>query len=65
MEIGNKIAKEDVVSVATSIGVTLTDDEIEDIVENYPYMQEMDPTGTWDLVVDDMINFILLHRHEN
>ncbi len=65
MEIGNKIAKEDVVSVATSIGVTLTDDEIEDIVENYPWMQEMDPTGTWDLVVDDMINFILLHRHEN
>ncbi len=65
MEIGNKIAKEDVVSVATSIGVTLTDDEIEGIVENYPYMQEMDPTGTWDLVVDDMINFILLHRHEN
>lgn len=65
MEIGNKITKEDVVSVATSIGVTLTDDEIEGIVENYPYMQEMDPTGTWDLVVDDMINFILLHRHEN
>jgi hypothetical protein len=43
----------------------LTDDEIEDIGENYPWMQEMDPTGTWDLVVDDMINFILLHRHEN
>ena len=65
MEIGNKITKEDVVSVATSIGVTLTDDEIEDIVENYPWMQEMDPTGTWDLVVDNMINFILLFRHEN
>jgi len=65
MEIGNKIAKEDVVSVATSIGVILTDDEIEDIVINYPWMQEMDPTATWDLVVDDMINFILLHRHEN
>lgn len=65
MEIGNKITKEDVVSVATSIGVTLTNEEIEGIVENYPYMQEMDPTATWDLVVDDMINFILLHRHEN
>lgn len=62
METRNKISKEDVIDVATSIGKVLTDEEIQDIVENYPWMQEQDPTGTWNLVVEDMIYFLILHR---
>lgn len=62
METRNKISKEDVVDIATSIGKVLTDEEIQDIVENYWWNQEEDPTATWNLVVEDMIYFIILHR---
>lgn len=62
METKNKISKEDVVDIATSIGKVLTDEEIQDIVESYWWNQEEDPTATWNLVVEDMIYFIILHR---
>ena len=53
------IQKEDVVSVATSINKTLTDKQIEDVLELYPSEQRNDPTATWNLVIEHCINQIV------
>ena len=51
-----KLCAEDIISVANSIGVVLTGDMIGDVLRQYPYEQKMDPTATWDLVVENIIH---------
>lgn len=49
------ITKQDVINVANSINVTLTDEQINTVLEMYPSEQEADPSGTWDLVIEHCI----------
>ena len=49
------LVKEDVQSVANSINVVLTDEQIVEVLRMYPYDQKLDPTATWDLVIENII----------
>ena len=49
------ISKEDVNRVADDIGVSLTDVDVSVILENYEIEQMADTTGTWDLIVENLI----------
>lgn len=49
-----KITKEDIINVATSVSITLTDKEIEWVLLCYEDAQRQDPSGTWNLVVEDL-----------
>ena len=56
----NQITKQNVIEVADSISIKLTDDQINEVIEMYPFDQEQDPTATWDLVVENIIYSITL-----
>jgi hypothetical protein len=49
------ISKADIFDIATSVGITLTDVEIDWVLLSYEDAQRQDPSGTWDLVVEDLI----------
>lgn len=49
------ISKQDVIKVADSLNISLIDSEIDEVIERYPYEQEIDPTGEWYLVVEHII----------
>ena len=51
----SNLSKSDVKSVADQLHIELTEDQIEKILLLYPAWQENDPTGTWDLVIEDLI----------
>ena len=55
----NLISPEDVKEVATALKIELTDAQIEQIIEDYPSAQNDDPTGTWNLVVEQQIYSII------
>jgi len=57
-----KIQKEDVIQVATSIKQILTEQEINEVIKRYPSAEDQDPTGTWDLIVEQVIYEILDER---
>jgi len=50
-----KITPEDVKSVAKGINQEVTDEEIKQIIEEYPAAEDQDPTATWNLIVEDLI----------
>jgi hypothetical protein len=50
------ITKEDIKDVAESINVELTDAEINWALSQYDDAQKQDPSGNWDLVVEDLIH---------
>ncbi len=50
-----RIIEEDVLAVAESLGITLTDKEVEWALDCYEDAQRQDPSGTWDLVIEDLI----------
>jgi ribosomal protein S16 len=52
------INKTDVENVAKSINKTLTNAQIEQVLELYPSEQENDPSGTWDLVIEHCIDLV-------
>jgi hypothetical protein len=56
------LLKEDVVSVATGISISLTEEEIQEVLEMYPEAQENDPSGTWDLVIENCIHNVVSDR---
>jgi len=58
------ITKEDVLQVAKSIDKTITDKQAERILDEYPAWMEQDVTATWDLVVEDLIYFVLFDEME-
>lgn len=49
------IDRQSVIDIATSIDQTLTDEEILWVILSYEDAQRQDPTGTWNLVVEDLI----------
>jgi hypothetical protein len=52
----NTITKEDVLQVADELGYTPTDAQIQEVIEMYPSEQDADPTGTWNLVVEQCLS---------
>jgi len=52
----DSLTAEDVKSVAKSIKVDLTDKQIVEVLKMYPAAQKEDPTGTWDLVIEQVIH---------
>jgi hypothetical protein len=48
------ISKADIFDVATSVGITLTEAEMDWVLLSYEDAQRQDPSGTWDLVVEDL-----------
>ncbi len=56
------ITKEDVVQVATSIKQVLTEQEITEAIERYPFEQEEDPSGTWNLVIEKIVYDLISDR---
>jgi hypothetical protein len=59
-----KVTKEDIVNVANSIGITLTEAEINWALLCYEDAQRQDPSGTWNLVVEDLIYQAVEFRKE-
>jgi NADPH-dependent 7-cyano-7-deazaguanine reductase QueF len=51
----NEIHEEDVNQVAKSLRKTLTPNQIQEVIDMYPFEQEQDPTGNWSEVVEHCI----------
>jgi hypothetical protein len=60
-----EVTREDVISVATSVGITLTEDEIKWVLLCYEDAQRQDPSGTWNLVVEDLAYQAVEFRKKN
>lgn len=48
------ITRDDIINVADSVSITLTEKEIEWVLLCYEDAQRQDPSGTWNLVVEDL-----------
>jgi Ca2+-binding EF-hand superfamily protein len=53
------ISKDDVIDISKTINVTLTDEQIDKVLEMYPSEQDNDTSGTWDLVIENCIYQII------
>jgi uncharacterized protein YpuA (DUF1002 family) len=53
------IEKEDVQQVAEELEVELTDEQIDMVIFMYTNQQKIDPTGSWDIVVERCIDMLL------
>ena len=49
------ITRLDVLNVAKSISIDLTESDIDEVLTQYPSEQDNDPTATWDLVIENCI----------
>ena len=49
----------DVLDVAKRLGVSLTVAQFTEVIKMYPFEEENDPTGTWDLIVENCIYNVL------
>jgi hypothetical protein len=59
------ITREDVIQVADSVGITLTEAEINWVLLCYEDAQRQDPSGTWNLVVEDLAHQAVEFRKES
>ena len=55
----------DVIRVSNSIGVVLNVNEIKQVIEDHSNECENDPTGTWDLVVENQIYTLVNDREKS
>ena len=55
-----QICREDVLSVAQTLGQELEEAQIDIVLENFDAEADNDPTATWDLVVENIINCFFL-----
>jgi hypothetical protein len=51
----SNIDREDVIRVAESLMIPLTEDQINEVLHMYPHEEECDPSGTWDRIVENCI----------
>jgi len=50
---------EDIREVAKNVHQkTMTDEQVAQVLEEYPEEQELDPTGGWDLVVNNILHSV-------
>lgn len=52
----NILTPDDVSNVAFSIGMTVDEEKVQEILRRYPAAQESDPSATWDLVIEQLIH---------
>ena len=50
------VTKDDIRNVAKDINVELTEKEVEWVLLCYEDAQRQDPSGTWNLVVEDLVH---------
>ena len=50
-----KLIEEDVIDVAKSLNMRLTPAQIDWVIDCYEDSQRQDPTATWDLIVEDLL----------
>jgi hypothetical protein len=55
----NKIDKFDVHLVAERLNITLTDQQLDRVLELYEEYEDNDPTATWDLIVENIVYNII------
>lgn len=55
----NKIDKFDINSVAERLNITLTDQQLDKVLELYEEYEDNDPTATWDLIVENIVYNII------
>lgn len=51
----NQIAKEDVINVANSLKIEVSDSTIDLILEEYDSWENADPTSNWTEIVESML----------
>jgi hypothetical protein len=51
----NNITREDILNVASTLRVNLTNNELNQVIELYPSEERNDKTATWDLIVEQCI----------
>jgi hypothetical protein len=51
----SKIQKQDVSNISEHLGIILTEEQIQWVLDNYDSYEEQDPTGTWNLIVEQML----------
>lgn len=51
----SNIDREDVIMLATRMSLTLTEEQVNKVLHMYPHEEECDPSGTWDLIVENCI----------
>jgi hypothetical protein len=54
------IDREDVISVATALKMTVSEEQIEEVIAIYPIEADLDPTATWDLVIENILYSIVV-----
>lgn len=55
----SNINREDVIQVAESLMIPLTEEQINQVMHLYPHEEECDPTSTWELIVENCIHQIV------
>ena len=51
----SNISVEDIINVAKSINISLTEDEINGVLQMYNHEEDCDPSATWDLIIENCI----------
>lgn len=55
----SNIDREDVIMLATRMSLTLTEEQVNKVLHMYPHEEECDPSGTWDLIVENCIHQVI------
>lgn len=51
----SNIDREDVLYIAEGLKINLTEEQVSQVMHLYPHEEECDPTGTWELIVENCI----------
>ena len=51
----SNIDRDDILYVAESLNISLTDEQLNQVLHLYPHEEECDPTGSWELIVENCI----------
>ena len=60
-----RIDKEDIIKVANSIHIELTEKEIKEVAERYPECCANDPFCEWFLIVEQLVYEVFQNRTKN
>jgi Ca2+-binding EF-hand superfamily protein len=51
----NEISVEDVYNVANDLGIDINQDDVNKVLELYDDELDIDPTATWDLIIENIL----------
>jgi len=51
----NEISIEDVYNVANDLGIDINQDDVNKVLELYDDELDIDPTATWDLIIENIL----------